>query len=98
MKEIKIFCDCNIIFEGNLHQDKPTVVLFTCEKKIVGNINENYLTDEINERNYKEEINVNEIKNIIEEDIKSLSIQLFYFKNYRDNFLYAPIFVYILRK
>ena len=57
VKEIKIFCDCNIIFEGNLHQDKPTVVLFTCEKKIVGNINENYLTDEINERNYKEEIN-----------------------------------------
>ena len=57
VKEIKIFCDCNIIFEGNLHQEKPTVVLFTCEKKIVGNINENYLTDEINERNYKEEIN-----------------------------------------
>ena len=57
VKEIKIFCDCNIIFEGNLYQEKPTVILFTSEKKILGNIDENYLTNEINERKYKEERN-----------------------------------------
>ena len=54
VKEIKIFCDCNIIFEGELYQEKPTVILFTSERKILGNINENYLTNEINERKYKE--------------------------------------------
>ena len=59
VKEIKIFCDCNIIFEGDLYLDKPTVVLFTCERKIVGNIDENFLTNEINERNYKEKRNDN---------------------------------------
>ena len=57
VKEIKIFCDCNIIFEGNLYQEKPTVILFTSERKILGNIDENYLTNEINERKYKEERN-----------------------------------------
>ena len=57
VKEIKIFCDCNIIFEGDLYLDKPTVVLFTCERKIVGDIDEQFLTNEINERNYKEERN-----------------------------------------
>ena len=57
VKEIKIFCDCNIIFEGELYLDKPTVILFTSEKKIVNEIDENYLTKEINERSYKEEKN-----------------------------------------
>ena len=57
VKEIKIFCDCNIIFEGDLYKEKPTVILFTSEKKILGNIDENYLTNEINERKYKEEKN-----------------------------------------
>ena len=52
-----IFWDCNIIFEGNLYQEKPTVILFTSERKILGNIDENYLTNEINERKYKEERN-----------------------------------------
>ena len=56
-KEIKIFSDCNIIFEGNLYLNKPTIVLFTCETKIIKNLNENYLTKEINERTYKEEKN-----------------------------------------
>ena len=55
VKEIKIFCDCNIIFEGELYLDKPTVILFTSEKKIIKEIDENYLTKEINERSYKEE-------------------------------------------
>ena len=56
-KQIKIFSDCKIIFEGNLYLDKPTIVLFTCERKIINNIDENYLTKEINERVYNEEIN-----------------------------------------
>ena len=55
VKEIKIFSDCKVIFEGDLYLDKPTIVLFTCERKIINNINENYLTKEINERTYKEE-------------------------------------------
>ena len=54
VKEIKIFCDCNIIFEGDLYQNKPTVVLFTGDRKILGDIDEKFLTNEINERNYKE--------------------------------------------
>ena len=54
-KEIKIFSDSKIIFEGTLHLDTPTIVLFTCEKKIINDIDENYLTKEINERVYKEE-------------------------------------------
>ena len=57
VKEIKIFCDCNIIFEGELYFDKPTIILFTCEKKIVNHIDENYLTKEVNERIFKEERN-----------------------------------------
>ena len=65
VKEIKIFCDCNIIFEGELYFEKPTVILFTCERKIVSNINENYLTKEINERNYKEERNDNYISLVL---------------------------------
>ena len=55
VKEIKIFSDCKIIFEGILYLDKPTIVLFTCERKILNNLNENYLTKEINERTYKEQ-------------------------------------------
>ena len=57
VKDIKIFSDCKIIFEGTLYLDKPTIVLFTCERKIIHNINEDYLTKEINKRNYKEEKN-----------------------------------------
>ena len=64
-KEIKIFSDCRIIFEGMLHFDKPTVVLFTCERKIINNIDENYLTNEINERDYKEEKKDNYISLIL---------------------------------
>ena len=57
VKDIKIFSDCKIIFEGILYLDRPTIVLFTCERKIIHNINEDYLTKEINKRNYKEEKN-----------------------------------------
>ena len=44
VKEIKIYCEKNIIFEGDLYLDKPTIVLFTCDPNIQKNINENYLT------------------------------------------------------
>ena len=64
-KEIKIYSDCRIIFEGNLYLNKQTIVLFTCEKKIVNNIDENYLTKEINERTCNEEINDNFISLIL---------------------------------
>ena len=57
VKDIKIFSDCKIIFEGTLYLEKPTIVLFTCERKIIYDINEDYLTKEINIRNYKEEKN-----------------------------------------
>ena len=44
VKEIKIYCEKNIIFEGDLYLDKPTIVLFTCDSNIQKNINVNYLT------------------------------------------------------
>ena len=57
-KEIKIFSDCKIIFEGDLYLDKPTVILFTCDRKIINNnISENYLTKEVNKRAFIEEKN-----------------------------------------
>ena len=54
LKEIKIFCGNNIIFEGELYFDKPTIVLFTCDTKIIKNVNQHYLTKYIKNRNYKE--------------------------------------------
>ena len=38
VKEIKIFCDTKIIFEGDLYIEHPTMVLFTCDKKITKGI------------------------------------------------------------
>ena len=58
-KDIKIFCDTSIIFEGRLYQSQPTIILFTSNEKIVRNINTQYLT--------KQEINRNFIENITEE-------------------------------
>ena len=49
VKDIKIFCDTSLIFEGQLYNNQPTIVLFTSNDKILGNINTNYLTkQEIN--------------------------------------------------
>ena len=42
--EVKILCDNKIIFEGNLYNEQPTIVLFTCDMKITKNINEKFLT------------------------------------------------------
>ena len=54
VKEIKVFCEKNIIFEGDLYIEHPTIVLFTCDSKITKNINEEYLTKYNNNREYKE--------------------------------------------
>ena len=54
LKEIKIFCGNNIIFEGELYFDKPTIVLFTCDTKIIKNVNQHYLTKYKKNRNFKE--------------------------------------------
>ena len=44
VKGIKIFCDTDIIFEGQLYQYHPTIVLFTSDNKLLKYINQNYLT------------------------------------------------------
>ena len=54
LQEIKIFCGNNIIFEGNLYLYHPTIVLFTCDTKIIKDINEKYLTNNIKNRECKE--------------------------------------------
>ena len=56
VKDIKIFCDTSVIFEGQLYQFHPTSILFTSDKNILKNINinENYLTKYQLNREYKE--------------------------------------------
>ena len=54
LKDIKIFINNNIIFEGNLYLYYPTIILFTCDSNIIKNINEKYLTKNIKFREYKE--------------------------------------------
>ena len=54
IKEIKIFCEDKIIFEGALYNNKPTIVLFSSENKYIERINKNYLTKYINERKIEE--------------------------------------------
>ena len=57
VKEIKIFCDTKIIFEGDLYIEHPTMVLFTCDKKITKGINEKFLTKKVNMREVEEVMN-----------------------------------------
>ena len=57
LKEIKIFCENNIIFEGDLYLNQPTIILFTCDTKIIKNVNEKYLTNNKKNREYKEILN-----------------------------------------
>ena len=47
VKEIKIYCDSRIVFEGDLYIEQPTIVLFTCDMKITKNIDERYLTQKV---------------------------------------------------
>ena len=54
VKDIKIFCDTSVIFEGQLYQFQPTTILFTSDEKILKNINKNYLTKYQLNRVYKE--------------------------------------------
>ena len=44
VKEIKIYCEAKIIFEGDLYLEHPTVALFTCDTKIKKNIDDKFLT------------------------------------------------------
>ena len=44
VKEIKIYCESKIIFEGELYLEHPTVALFTCDTKIKKNIEDKLLT------------------------------------------------------
>ena len=53
VKEIKIFCDTSIIFEGEIYNHQPTIILFTSNDKISKNININYLT----KKKIKREVN-----------------------------------------
>ena len=65
VKDMKIFIDSKIVFEGTLYFNKPTIVLFTCDEKIIQNIDANYLTKEINVRELKEEKTENYISLIM---------------------------------
>ena len=58
-KEIKIFCDDKIIYEGILYNNKPTIILFTCDEKLTKDINKDYLTNNFNERKVEEILNNN---------------------------------------
>jgi len=53
-KDIKIFCDTDVIFEGQLYQYNPTIILFTSDNKLLNNINTNYLTKYHLNREYTE--------------------------------------------
>ena len=57
VKEIKIFCDTKIIFEGELYMEHPTIALFSCEERITKEINKKYLTQKVTVRNDTEIIN-----------------------------------------
>jgi hypothetical protein len=54
VKEIKIFCDTSIIFEGEIYSHQPTAILFTSNNKISKNIDINYLTKKKNNRDINE--------------------------------------------
>jgi hypothetical protein len=54
VKEIKIFCDTKIIFEGDLYIDHPTIILFTSDIKITNGINLKYLTKRVTMREVEE--------------------------------------------
>ena len=63
-KEIKIFCDDKIIYEGFIYKDKPTIILFSSDENIAKNINQDYLTNNFNERKI-EEIQTNNYNSLI---------------------------------
>ena len=54
VKEIKLFCEDKIIFEGVLYNNKPTIILFSSDNKFTERINKNYLTKYIKERKIEE--------------------------------------------
>ena len=55
VKNVKIFCDSLVIFEGCLYLDKPSIILFTCDMKFTRKINEKYLIKGNHNKEEKEE-------------------------------------------
>ena len=64
VKEIKIYCESRIIFEGDLYLEHPTIALFTCDLKFAKNIDKKYLTQKVNIRE-SYEIKNNEYTSLI---------------------------------
>jgi hypothetical protein len=65
VKEIKIYCESKIIFEGDLYLEYPMIALFTCDLKFAKNINKDYLTQKINVRESYEIKNDNYTSSIL---------------------------------
>ena len=58
VKHFKIFCDNYIVFEGVMNSNKPSIVYFTSDKKILNNLDENlFIQCRSNKRIIKEEKN-----------------------------------------
>ena len=58
LKDFKIFIDNNIIFEGTMHKDKPSIIIFSSDIKT---FNEKFLIQSSKNRNFIEEKNSNYI-------------------------------------
>ena len=57
-KNIKIFCDNYIVFEGVMNKNKPSIVFFTSDKKLLNNLDEKlFIQCKNNNRVIKEEKN-----------------------------------------
>ena len=65
VKEIKIYCESQIIYEGDLYIEHPTIALFTCDMKITKNIDEKYLSQKTTIRDSVEIKNDNYISLIL---------------------------------
>ena len=56
VKDLKIFCDTELVFGGEIYNYQPTLILFTCNDKILKNIDKNHLTKKKVKRTAKEVI------------------------------------------
>ena len=65
VKEIKIYCESQIIYESDLYKDHPTIALFTCDMKLTKNIDEKYLSQKTTIRDSVEIKNDNYISLIL---------------------------------
>jgi hypothetical protein len=65
VKEIKIYCETKIVYEGDLYIEHPTIALFTCDMKLTKNIDEKYLSQKTTIRDSVEIKNDNYISLIL---------------------------------